>query len=208
MTTLAYLRDPGAIYALSFATIEAEADLDRFDADERVVATRMIHACGMVDLANDILIAPGAVGSALDGLRSGGQVYCDANMVREGLIASKLPADCEPACDINAVETRARAEREGTTRSAAQVDGWRIEGSIIVVGNAPTALFRLMERCTEYTVRPAVVIGVPVGFVGAVESKEALILTDLPYITVRGRRGGSAIAAAALNAIAGLGDFQ
>ena len=204
MRTYDYIRDPAAIYRRSFELIEQEAVLDRFGSDERTVAIRMIHACGIVDIDRNIHIAPGAVRAGIDALRAGSPIYCDARMVAEGIIRSRLPASNRVVCDIAEPELHERAKKAGTTRSAVQVLGWELEGSIVVIGNAPTALFALLESVSAGKGRPALVIGVPVGFVGAVEAKDALYETDLPFVTLLGRIGGSAIAAAALNAVAGL----
>lgn len=201
---LDYLRDPAAIYRQSFATVEREADLASFDPDERIVATRMIHACGMVDLASDIRFGNNAVESGLRAMHEGADILCDAQMVAHGIITDRLPARNRVVCTLNDGKSYERSRSEQTTRSAAQVDDWALHGSIVVVGNAPTALFRMIERVRDEASLPALVVGVPVGFVGAVESKELLETTSIPYITVLGRRGGSAIAAAAVNALAGM----
>lgn len=206
-STLDYLRDPAAIYARSFATIEAEADLSRFSDNLKPVAVRLIHACGMVDLAADIVASVDAAEAGRRALGDGAPLLCDAEMVRRGIIESKLPADNPLVCLIRDKRVASLAERLGTTRSAAQVDLWlpRLEGSVVVIGNAPTALFRLLELIDAGWPKPALIIGIPVGFVGAEESKTELSANPrgIPFITVRGRRGGSAMAAAAVNAIAG-----
>jgi len=199
-----YARDGAAIYRASFATIRAEADLARFPADLEPAVVRMIHACGMVDLADDVAFAP-AVGSATaTALRAGAPVLADSQMVSSGITRARLPAGNEVLCTLpGAAELAARL---GTTRSAAAVDLWvpRLEGAVVAIGNAPTALFRLLELVAEGAPRPASVIGIPVGFVGAAEAKAALAAGDhgVPFLTVRGRRGGSAITAAAVNALA------
>lgn len=200
-----YVRDPEAIYRESFETIRREADLSRFDGDAEPVAVRMIHACGMVDLANDLVISDGAVGEGRRALRSGCPVICDVDMVSQGIIRRLLPEGSVVMSRVGSKEAAARARDLETTRSAAALDllADEIDGAVVAVGNAPTALFHLLETLDR--ARPALIIGVPVGFVGAAESKEALLTGDhgVPFITVRGRRGGSALAAAAVNAIAG-----
>ena len=207
MSASAPIRDPAEIYRRSFAIIQAEADLARFDADARAVVVRMIHACGMVDLAEDIVVSPDFVRSARAALEAGAPVLCDAEMVRYGVISRLLPADNEAVCVLNDPEVREIAARDDTTRSAAQVDLWaeRMGGAVIAIGNAPTALFRLLELIDAGAPKPAAIIGVPVGFVGAVESKDALIADPrgVPFLAVKGRRGGSALASAAVNALAG-----
>lgn len=207
MTAPAPIRDPAEIYRRSFAIIQAEADLARFNADVRSIVLRMIHACGMVDLADDIVVSPGFAKSARTALEAGAPVLCDAEMVRHGIITRLMPAGNEVLCLLNEPQVREIAARDATTRSAAQVDLWaeRMAGAVIAIGNAPTALFRLIELIDAGAPRPAAIIGVPVGFVGAVESKEALAADPrgVEFLTVRGRRGGSALASAAVNAIAG-----
>jgi precorrin-8X/cobalt-precorrin-8 methylmutase len=204
---LDYLRDPAAIYRESFATIEREAELARFGADERAVAIRMIHACGMTDLADDIVISPGAAEAGRRALDEGAVIICDVEMVRRGIIRSRLSKDNAVLCEVSSESARATAKEIGSTVSAGGIEVLedRIAGSVVVIGNAPTALFHLLEMLGRGAAAPALIIGCPVGFVGAVESKEALIghRPEVPFITVRGRRGGSAIAAAALNALAG-----
>ncbi len=201
-----YLRDPAAIYAQSFATIAAEADLSRLPPSLRDVAIRMIHACGMVDLAADIDGDPRLVDAARAALRAGAPVLCDCAMVRAGVMARLLPQHNELVLTLNDPEVPALAERLGTTRSAAAVELWRgrLGGAVVLIGNAPTALFHLLELLDAGAPRPAAIIATPVGFVGAAESKAALAQhsSALPYVTVHGRRGGSAIASAAFNAIA------
>ncbi|MET9144357.1 precorrin-8X methylmutase [Streptomyces sp. NPDC004042] len=201
-----YEKDGAAIYRQSFATIRAEADLTGLPADVAQVAVRMIHACGMTDLVRDIAYSPGVVARAREALRAGAPVLCDVRMVASGITRARLPADNEVLCTLSDPAVPALAAELGTTRSAAALELWRerLAGSVVVVGNAPTALFRLLELVDEGAGRPAAVIGVPVGFVGAAESKEALAAhpSGLEHLVVRGRRGGSAIAAAAVNAIA------
>ncbi len=202
----AYEKDGAAIYRRSFATIRAEADLGGLPADVAQVAVRMIHACGMVDLVADLAYSPGVVARARAALRAGAPILCDAAMVASGVTRKRLPADNEVICTLGDPSVPALAADLGTTRTAAALDLWRdrLEGAVVAVGNAPTALFRLLELVAAGGPRPAAVIGVPVGFVGAAESKQALAAdpSALEYLVVHGRRGGSAIAAAALNAIA------
>lgn len=201
-----YEKDGPAIYRQSFATIRAEADLAGLPADVSQVAVRMIHACGMVDLVRDLAFSPDAVADARTALRSGAPILCDVAMVASGVTRKRLPADNEVICTLSDPAVPGLAATLGTTRSAAALELWRdrMEGAVVAVGNAPTALFRLLEMIEEGAPRPAAVIGVPVGFIGAAESKEALAAhpSGLEHLVVRGRRGGSAIAAAALNAIA------
>ncbi|ASQ98730.1 precorrin-8X methylmutase [Streptomyces sp. 11-1-2] len=208
-TVFDYEKDGAAIYRASFATIRAEADLGGLPADVSQVAVRMIHACGMVDLVKDVAYTPEVVSRARAALRSGAPVLCDARMVASGVTRKRLPADNEVICTLADPAVPELARRMGTTRSAAALELWRdrLEGAVVVVGNAPTALFRLLEMIEEGGAgapRPAAVIGVPVGFIGAAESKEALAghPAALDHLVVHGRRGGSAIAAAAINAIA------
>ncbi|MFF5898359.1 precorrin-8X methylmutase [Streptomyces argenteolus] len=201
-----YEKDGPAIYRQSFATIRAEADLAGLPADVSQVAVRMIHACGMVDLVRDLAFSPNAVADARAALRSGAPILCDVAMVASGVTRKRLPAGNEVICTLSDPSVPGLAAELGTTRSAAALELWRdrMEGAVVAVGNAPTALFRLLEMIEEGAPRPAAVIGVPVGFIGAAESKEALAAhpSGLEHLVVRGRRGGSAIAAAALNAIA------
>ncbi|MEU9790305.1 precorrin-8X methylmutase [Streptomyces sparsogenes] len=205
-TVFDYEKDGAAIYRASFATIRAEAELDGLPADVSQVAVRMIHACGMVDLVQDLAYTPGVVARARAALRSGAPVLCDAHMVASGVTRKRLPADNEVLCTLSDPSVPELARRMGTTRSAAALELWRdrLEGAVVAIGNAPTALFRLLEMIEQGAPRPAAVIGVPVGFIGAAESKEALAghPAALDHLVVRGRRGGSAIAAAAVNAIA------
>ncbi|MFD5681257.1 precorrin-8X methylmutase [Streptomyces bacillaris] len=201
-----YEKDGPAIYRQSFATIRAEADLAGLPADVSQVAVRMIHACGMVDLVTDLAFSPNAVADARAALRAGAPILCDVAMVASGVTRKRLPADNDVVCTLSDPSVPELAAKMGTTRSAAALELWRdrLAGAVVAVGNAPTALFRLLEMIEEGAPRPAAVIGVPVGFVGAMESKEALAAhpSGLEHLIVRGRRGGSAIAAAALNAIA------
>ncbi len=200
-----YLRDGAEIYRRSFATIRAEADLTRFTPGEERVAVRMIHACGMVELAADIVFSGEAVVRARGALSEGAPILCDSKMLSRGVIAARLPRNNEIVCTLNDPAAASLAQELGTTRSAAAVELWRprLDGAVVAIGNAPTALFHLLGLLDEGAARPACIIGMPVGFVGAAESKEALIAgAPVPFITVRGRKGGSAIAAAALNALA------
>lgn len=202
----AYETDGSAIYRRSFSIIRSEARLDRFDASDEKVAVRIIHASGMVDVADDILFTPGFSVAASTALRAGAPIFCDAQMVAHGITRARLPADNAVICTLSDARVPALASSIGNTRSAAALELWRerLAGSVVVIGNAPTALFRLLEILQEpNSPRPAAVIGMPVGFVGAAESKEALLTSRLvPSVIVRGRRGGSAMAAAALNAVA------
>lgn len=202
---MSYLRDPAAIYAQSFATIRAEAQLGHLPAALHELAIRMIHACGMVDLAGDITgdeSLPAAVHGAL---LSGAPVFCDCEMVRSGIIRRSLPENTELVMTLNDPKVPELARKLGTTRSAAAVELWRdrLAGAVVVIGNAPTALFHLLEMIEAGGPVPTAVIATPVGFVGAAESKALLAGGgfSMPFVTVRGRRGGSAIASAAFNAI-------
>jgi len=201
-----YVRDGAEIYRRSFATIRAEADLDDLPADVARVAVRMIHACGMVDLVSDLRWSPGVVASAREALQAGAPVLCDAMMVASGVTRRRLPAGNEVICTLGDPRVPQLAAQLGTTRSAAALELWRdrLQGSVVAIGNAPTALFRLLEMVEEGAGRPAAVLGVPVGFIGAAESKQALAEhpARLEHLVVNGRRGGSAMTAAAVNAIA------
>jgi precorrin-8X/cobalt-precorrin-8 methylmutase len=202
----AYETDGAAIYKRSFAIIRSEARLDRFNPGDEKVAVRIIHASGMVEIVDDIMFANGFSAAASRALRAGAPILCDAQMVAYGITRARLPADNAVICTLSDPGVPALAARLNTTRSAAAVELWRerIAGSLVVIGNAPTALFRLLEILQEPGVSPpAAVIGIPVGFVGAAESKEALAAcAGVPSVIVRGRRGGSAMAAAAVNAVA------
>ncbi|TDD34683.1 precorrin-8X methylmutase [Actinomadura sp. KC06] len=199
-----YIRDGAEIYRRSFATIRAEADLAGLPDDVARVAVRMMHACGMTDLVDDLAWSPGVVAKARAALLGEAPVLCDAGMVASGITRARLPAGNEVVCTLGDPRVPELAARLGTTRSAAALDLWldRLDGAVVAVGNAPTALFRLLELVAAGAARPAAVLGIPVGFVGAVESKEALAASGLPHLVVRGRRGGSAMTAAAVNAIA------
>ncbi|MBL3594472.1 precorrin-8X methylmutase [Rhodovulum sulfidophilum] len=201
-----YEKDGAAIYLQSFATIRAEADLARFDADEEQVAVRMIHAAGMVELAPNIRFSPGFVPAARAALEGGAPILCDARMVSEGVTPKRLPANNEVMCTLQAEGIAARAAAIGNTRSAAALELWRphLAGAVVAIGNAPTALFHLLNMLEDPACpRPAAIIGCPVGFVGAAESKDALWAGQpVPCCIVEGRLGGSAITVAAINAIA------
>jgi precorrin-8X/cobalt-precorrin-8 methylmutase len=203
--TYDYVRDGAAIYARSFAIIRAEADLARFTPDETEVAVRMIHAAGMVELAPQIVFGPGLVDAARAALVAGAPVLCDAEMVAHGITRARLPAGNEVVCTLRDARVADLAINLGTTRSAAALDLWgaRLAGAVVAIGNAPTALFRLLELLRDGAPAPAAIVGIPVGFVGAAESKDALAAeAPVPFLTVRGRLGGSAVTAAAINALA------
>ncbi|MFJ8042082.1 precorrin-8X methylmutase [Kitasatospora sp. NPDC096147] len=201
-----YEKDGAAIYRESFATIRREAELAHLPTDVAQVAVRMIHACGMTDLVKDLLWSPEVVADARAALNAGAPILCDVSMVASGVTRKRLPADNQVICTLSDPSVPALAKELGTTRSAAAMELWlpHLEGAVVAVGNAPTSLFRLLEMVEAGAPRPAAVIGVPVGFIGAAESKEALAAhpSGLEHLVVRGRRGGSAIAAAAINAIA------
>ena len=199
-----YEKDGAAIYRRSFAIIRSEADLARFSPLEERVAVRVIHACGMVEAAGDLAFGADAAEAAARALKSGAPIFCDARMVAEGVTRARLPAHNDVVCTLVDPATPGLAEKLGTTRTAAAIDLWlpRLGGSVVAIGNAPTALFRLLELIASGAPSPAAIIGMPVGFVGAAESKEALIASGLPSIVIRGRKGGSAMAAAAINALA------
>jgi precorrin-8X/cobalt-precorrin-8 methylmutase len=199
-----YVRDGAEIYRRSFAAIRAEADLTRFPADVARVVVRMIHSCGMTDLPADVGYSDGVVKAARDALLGGAPVLCDAQMVASGITRPRLPAGNEVVCTLSDPAVPSLAGRLGTTRSAAALDLWgsRLAGAVVAIGNAPTALFRLLELVDAGAGRPAAVLGIPVGFIGAAESKLALSRSGLEYLVVHGRRGGSAMTVAAVNAIA------
>jgi precorrin-8X/cobalt-precorrin-8 methylmutase len=199
-----YVRDGAEIYRRSFAAIRAEADLARFPADVARVVVRMIHSCGMTDLPADVGYSDGVVKAARTALLDGAPVLCDAQMVAAGITRRRLPAGNEIICTLGDAAVPSLAQRLGTTRSAAALDLWgaRLAGAVVAIGNAPTALFRLRELVDAGAGRPAAVLGIPVGFVGAAESKAALAASGLEHLVVHGRRGGSAMTVAAVNAIA------
>lgn len=200
-----YIRDGGAIYARSFAMIRAESDLARWSGAAERVVVRMIHACGMTDLPRDVEMSNDFAAAGEAALKAGAPILCDVRMVADGVTRTRLPAKNEVICTLGDPRVPGLAAELGTTRSAAAMELWRekLPGSIVAVGNAPTALFRLLELLDEGVAPPAAVIGIPVGFVGAAESKEALARDGrVPFVVVHGRRGGSAMTAAAVNALA------
>jgi precorrin-8X/cobalt-precorrin-8 methylmutase len=201
-----YVRDGAEIYRRSFATIRAEAALDGLPADVAQVAVRMIHACGMTDLVADLAWSPNVVKNARAALQGGAPILCDAQMVAAGITRRRLPADNDVICTLQDPRTVGLAQDMQTTRSAAAVELWdeHLAGAVVAIGNAPTTLFHLLDRLSAGAPRPAAILGIPVGFIGAAESKDALAANGLglEYLIVRGRRGGSAITAAAVNAIA------
>ncbi len=205
----AYLRDGAAIYERSFAIIRAEADLSRFSADEAEIAVRMIHACGVVEAAPNIVFDANFVAAARGALAGGALILCDSEMVGRGITRARLPARNEVLCTLNDPRVVDLAQRLATTRSAAALDLWteRMAGAVVAIGNAPTALFRLLDLIDAGAPKPAAILGIPVGFVGAAESKDALTADPrgVPFLTVRGRMGGSAMTAAAINALARAG---
>ena len=203
---LDYIRNGNEIYQKSFATIRAEADLTILPQDLEVVAVRLIHACGMTDIIKDLGYSEDVVKIGRAALKNGANILCDAQMVANGVTRKRLPANNPVICTLNEPEVPELDKTIGNTRSAAAMELWRshIEGSIVAIGNAPTALFRLLEMLDQGLPKPAVILGFPVGFVGAIESKAALAANSrgVPFLTIHGRRGGSAMAAAALNALA------
>ncbi|MEQ8450477.1 MAG: precorrin-8X methylmutase [Nitratireductor sp.] len=209
MTTTDYIRDGNAIYERSFAIIREEADLSRFSDAEADVAVRMIHACGLVEAATHFAFAPGFVDAARAALVAGAPVLCDAEMVAHGVTRARLPADNAVMCTLRDARTPDLARQIGNTRSAAALELWRdrLDGALVAIGNAPTALFHLLDMIAAGAPKPAAIIGMPVGFVGAAESKDALAANtlDIPYAIVRGRLGGSAMTAACVNALARAG---
>ncbi|WP_186181397.1 precorrin-8X methylmutase [Burkholderia gladioli] len=203
---LDYLRDGQEIYRQSFATIRSEADLSAIPADLEKLAVRVIHACGMVDIVADLRFSAGAGQAGRDALAAGAPILCDARMVAEGITRARLPAANPVRCTLGEAEVPALAAQLGNTRSAAALELWRpwLAGSVVVIGNAPTALFHLLDILDAGAPKPALILGFPVGFIGAAESKAALAADSrgVPYVVVNGRRGGSAMAAAAVNALA------
>ena len=201
-----YLRNSSAIYERSFAIIRAETQLSRFSRTESEVVVRMVHACGLVEVAEQIVFSTELVAAARTALAAGSPIMCDSEMLAHGITRARLPADNLVICTLRDGRVPGIAEKLGTTRSAAALDLWleRLAGALVVIGNAPTALFRLLELLTAGVPRPAAILGLPVGFVGAAESKEELMAHSLrvPFLAVRGRLGGSALAAAAVNALA------
>ncbi len=201
-----YIKDPAEIYRQSFSIVRSEADLESLPETLRPVAIRLIHSCGMTDIPQDLAFSADAVAKAGSALRSGAPVLTDVEMVAHGIIRKYLPADNQVICTLNQPEVPELAKQLGTTRSAAAVELWKphLDGAVVAIGNAPTALFHLLEMVANGAPKPAVILGFPVGFVGAAESKQALAESSLgiPFLTLLGRRGGSAIAAAAVNAMA------
>ena len=201
-----YIRDGQEIYRNSFAIIRAEANLDSIPADLEKLAVRVIHACGMVDAIEDLRFSPGAGKAGRDALAAGAAILCDARMVLEGVTRTRLPANNQVICTLKEDGVAEMALEKGNTRSAVALELWRpyLEGSVVVIGNAPTALFYLLEMIDAGAPKPALILGFPVGFVGAAESK-AMLAADsrgVPFVIMQGRRGGSAMAAAAVNALA------
>jgi len=201
-----YIKSGDAIYERSFAIIRSEADLSRFSTEEADVAVRMIHACGIVQAADSFLFSPGMVKAARMALQDGAPIFCDAEMVAHGITRTRLPAHNDVICTLHDPRTPGLANQTGNTRSAAALHLWldRLAGSVVAIGNAPTALFHLLELLRDGAPKPAAIIGMPVGFVGAAESKDALAdnAYGVPFAIVRGRLGGSAMTAAAINALA------
>jgi precorrin-8X/cobalt-precorrin-8 methylmutase len=206
---LDYIRDGADIYERSFAIIRAEADLSRFSEEESDIVVRMVHACGCVEIAGRIAFGRGLVGAARAALAHGAPILCDSEMVAHGVTRTRLPARNDVICTLRADRVAPLAEKLRTTRSAAALDLWRdrLAGAVVAIGNAPTALFRLLEMLDAGAPKPSAIIGIPVGFVGAVEAKDALAADPrgVPFLTVRGRMGGSAVTAAAVNALAKAG---
>jgi precorrin-8X/cobalt-precorrin-8 methylmutase len=205
MSGRAYIRDGAEIYRRSFAIIRAESDLARFSPLEERVAVRIVHACGMTEIACDIVMSPGFAERGRQALAGGAAILCDSKMVANGITRARLPAGNAVVCTLDDPAVPALARKIGNTRTAAAMELWgdRLAGAVIAIGNAPTALFRLLEMLDAGAQPPAAVIGLPVGFVGALESKEALAADGrVPFLIVKGRRGGSAMAVAAVNALA------
>jgi precorrin-8X/cobalt-precorrin-8 methylmutase len=204
-----YIRDGARIYERSFAIIRTEADLARFSSEEADIVVRMIHACGCVEVAGRVAFGAGFVGAAREALARGAPILCDSEMVAHGITRARLPARNDVVCTLHDARVAVLAQKLGTTRSAAALDLWqdRLGGAVVAIGNAPTALFRLLEMLEAGAPKPAALLGIPVGFVGAAESKDALAADSrgVPFLTVRGRMGGSAMTAAAVNALAKAG---
>jgi len=201
-----YIRDGNAIYLKSFAMIRAEANLSALPPDLETVAVRLIHSCGMTDIVADLAASPGAAIAGRNALAAGAPILCDARMIAEGITRKRLPADNLVICTLHHLDVPALAQQLGNTRSAAALELWRdrLDGAVVAIGNAPTALFRLLELLDDGAAKPALILGFPVGFVGAAESKAELAANSrgVPFITLHGRRGGSALATAAVNALA------
>jgi precorrin-8X/cobalt-precorrin-8 methylmutase len=204
-----YIRDGARIYERSFAIIRTEADLARFSSEEADIVVRMIHACGCVEVAGHVAFGAGLVGAAREALARGAPILCDSEMVAHGITRARLSARNDVVCTLHDARVAVLAQKLGTTRSAAALDLWqdRLGGAVVAIGNAPTALFRLLEMLDAGAPKPAALLGIPVGFVGAAESKDALAADSrgVPFLTVRGRMGGSAMTAAAVNALAKAG---
>ena len=204
-----YIRDGARIYERSFAIIRTEADLARFSNEEADIVVRMIHACGCVEVAGHVAFGAGLVGAAREALARGAPILCDSEMVAHGITRARLSARNDVVCTLHDARVAVLAQKLGTTRSAAALDLWqdRLGGAVVAIGNAPTALFRLLEMLDAGAPKPAALLGIPVGFVGAAESKDALAADPrgVPFLTVRGRMGGSAMTAAAVNALAKAG---
>jgi precorrin-8X/cobalt-precorrin-8 methylmutase len=204
-----YIRDGARIYERSFAIIRTEADLARFSSEEADIVVRMIHACGCVEVAGHVAFGAGLVGAAREALARGAPILCDSEMVAHGITRARLPARNDVVCTLHDARVAVLAQKLGTTQSAAALDLWqdRLGGAVVAIGNAPTALFRLLEMLEAGAPKPAALLGIPVGFVGAAESKDALAADPrgVPFLTVRGRMGGSAMTAAAVNALAKAG---
>ncbi|HET9012287.1 MAG TPA: precorrin-8X methylmutase [Gemmatimonadaceae bacterium] len=204
-----YIRDGARIYERSFAIIRTEADLARFSSEEADIVVRMIHACGCVEVAGHVAFGAGLVGAGREALARGAPILCDSEMVAHGITRARLPARNDVVCTLHDARVAVLAQKLGTTRSAAALDLWqdRLGGAVVAIGNAPTALFRLLEMLDAGAPKPAALLGIPVGFVGAAESKDALAADSrgVPFLTVRGRMGGSAMTAAAVNALAKAG---
>lgn len=201
-----YIRDPQAIYRASRDAVEKAADLSALADDLKPLTLRLVHACAMPEIAKDIAASPHAVAAGRAALKAGAPILCDGRMTAEGIIRARLPAKNDVLCKIGDAQLPALAQMLGNTQSAAAVDLWtpHLRGAIVAIGNAPTALYRLLELIGEGAPKPALILGFPIGFIGAAESKEALTRDagDVPYVTLRGRFGGSALAAAAVNALA------
>jgi precorrin-8X/cobalt-precorrin-8 methylmutase len=200
-----YIRDGAEIYRRSFAMIRAESDLSRFTPEQSPIVVRIIHACGMVDIAGDVAMSGDLVASARKALRAGAPILCDGKMVANGVTRARLPAGNEVICTLDDPRTPGLAAEIGNTRTAAAMELWRdkLEGAIVAIGNAPTALYHLMDMIDKGAPKPAAILGIPVGFVGAAESKDDLMAWGrIPWLVVRGRKGGSAMTAAAINALA------
>jgi precorrin-8X/cobalt-precorrin-8 methylmutase len=205
MSPRPYIRDGAEIYRRSFAIIRAESDLARFNKSEERVAVRIIHACGMVEIARDIVMSPAFADNARWALIGGAPILCDSKMVANGITKARLPAGNEIVCTLDDPRVPDLAAKSGNTRSAAAMELWRdkLGGAVVAIGNAPTSLFHLLEMLDEGAPAPAAVIGLPVGFIGAAESKDALAADGrVPFLIVKGRKGGSAMAVAAVNALA------